>query len=58
VSFEVDGSIVESFPVEVSNRRNVNPKKTIVCDSTFAVTAEDGTVVHVRGIDVFAIAGR
>ncbi len=58
VSFEVEGSIVESFPVELSNQRTVNPKNTIVCDSTFAVTAEDGTVVHVEGTDVFAIAGR
>jgi hypothetical protein len=58
VSFEVDGAIVASFPVEVRNQRNVNPKNTIVCDSTYAVTAEDGTVVHVEGTDIFAIAGR
>ncbi len=58
VSFEVDGSIVESFPVEASNQRAVNPKNTIVCESTYAVTAEDGTIVHVEGTDVFAIAGR
>ena len=58
VSFEVDGSIVESFPVELSNQRTPNPKSTIVCASTYAVTAEDGTIVHVEGTDVFAIAGR
>jgi len=58
VSFEVDGTIVESFPVEVSNQRTGHPKNTIVCSSTYTVTAEDGTVVHVKGTDVFAIAGR
>ena len=58
VSFEVDGAIVESFPVDVSNQRTPNPKNTIVCDSTYAVTAGDGTVVHVEGVDVFALAGR
>lgn len=58
VSFEVDGTIVESFPVEVSNQRTGNPKNTIVCSSTYTVTAEDGSVVHVEGTDVFAIAGR
>lgn len=58
VSFEVDGSIVESFPVAVSNQRTPNPRNTIVCDSTYAVTAQDGIIVHVEGIDVFAIAGR
>ena len=58
VSFQIDGTIVESFPVEVSNQRTRNPKNTIVCSSTYTVTAEDGTVVHVEGTDVFAIAGR
>ena len=58
VSFEVDGTIVESFPVEVSNQRTGNPRNTIVCDSTYTVTANDGIIVHVEGTDVFAIAGR
>lgn len=58
VSFEVEGSIVASFPVELSNQRTANPKNTIVCASTYTVTTEDGTVVHVEGTDVFAIAGR
>jgi hypothetical protein len=57
VSFEVDGTIVESFPVEVSNQRTGNPRNTIVCNSTYTVTAQDGTIVHVEGTDVFAIAG-
>ena len=58
VSFEVDGIIVGSFPVVVSSERTGNPGKTIVCDSTYTVTAQDGTIVHVEGTDVFAIAGR
>lgn len=58
LSFEVDGVIVESFPVEVSNPRAANPRNTIVCESTFTVTAENGVIVHVEGTDVFAIAGR
>jgi hypothetical protein len=58
VSFEVDGSIVESFSVDVSNPRTPNPNNTIVCDTTYTVTAQDGTVVHVEGTDVFARAGR
>ena len=58
VSFEVDGVIIESFPVEVSIRRTANPRNTIICDTTFAVTAENGTIVHVAGTDVFEIAGR
>ncbi len=58
VSFEVDGVIVESFPVELTNQRTANPRNTITCDSTFAVTAQDGTIVHVGGTDVFALAGR
>ena len=58
VSFEVDGIIVESFPVVVSSQRTGNPVRTIVCDSTYTVTAQDGTIVHVEGTDVFAIAGR
>ena len=58
VSFEVDGAIIASFPVEVNTPRTANPTNTIVCDTTFAVTAENGTIVHVAGTDVFAIAGR
>jgi hypothetical protein len=58
VSFEVDGSIVESFPVDVSNQRTANPDNTIVCATTYTVTAQDGIVVHVEGTDVFALAGR
>jgi hypothetical protein len=57
VSFEVDGVIVESFPVELTNQRTPNPRNTITCDSTYAVTALDGTIVHVEGTDVFALAG-
>ncbi len=58
VSFEVDGIIVHSFPVVLSNQRTGNPRKTIVCASTYTVTTQDGTIVHVEGTDVFAIAGR
>lgn len=58
VSLEVDGSIVESFSVDVSNQRTANANNTIVCDSTYVVTAQDGTIVHVEGTDVFALAGR
>lgn len=58
MSFEVDGSIDESFPVDVSNQRTANPNNTIACDSTYTVTAQDGIVVHVEGTDVFALAGR
>lgn len=57
VSFEVDGTIVESFPVESTNPRTPNLNNTIVCHSTYSVTAQDGTIVHVEGTDVFAIAG-
>lgn len=57
VSFEVDGTIVESFPVELSNQRTTNPRNTITCHTTYAVTADVGLVVRVEGTDVFAIAG-
>jgi hypothetical protein len=57
VSFEVDGSLVDSFPVELTNQRTANPAKTIACHSTYTVTAQDGTLVHVDGTDTFAIAG-
>ena len=42
----------------LDNPRTANPMNTIVCDSSYSVTADDGTVVHVEGTDVFAIAGR
>ena len=58
VSFEVDGVIVGSFPVELTNQRTPNARSTITCDSAYAVTAQDGTIVHVAGTDVFALAGR
>lgn len=49
--------IVQSFPVELSNPRTPNPSNTITCDSTYAVTAQDGTIVHVEGTDTYARAG-
>jgi hypothetical protein len=58
VSFEVDGVIVESFPVEFTGQRTANPRNTITCASTYTVTAQDGTIVHVQGTDTFALAGR
>ncbi len=58
VSFEVDGVVVESFPVELTNQRTPNARNTITCHSTYAVTAQNGTIVHVAGTDVFALAGR
>ncbi len=48
VCFEVDGSIVASFPVEGGSQRHANPTHTIVCDSSYTVTAQDGTAVHVE----------
>lgn len=57
VSFEVDGVVVDSVPVETSTRRTPNPARTTTCATTYQVTEGPGEVVRVVGTDVFQVSG-